>query len=91
MWMTSLFRLALRQRDCAGRMATHLDLLKSALRRDNMVLSDGEQQVLGLTKEVRQDSEAAVVNATAVAKDLGVSHFGYGSQHSELAKVAKNH
>lgn len=34
-------------------MHEHFERLKSALRRDNMVLNCGKQQVLGLTKEVR--------------------------------------
>lgn len=38
---------------CATQMNEQLDKLNDALRRGNMVLNDGTQQVLGLTKEVR--------------------------------------
>lgn len=43
---------------CARRMKERLGLLKSALRRDNMVLNDVRQQVLGLTDEARSAWEA---------------------------------
>lgn len=37
---------------CATQMHEQLDKQKDALRTDNMVLNDGKQQVLGLTKGV---------------------------------------
>lgn len=43
--------------------------LKSALRRGNVVLSDGKLQILGLTKKVRAVWELVGDNSTPVAKD----------------------
>lgn len=68
---------------CAERMHDQLEQLKAALRRDNMVLNDGKQQVLGLTKEIRQAWNTYGV-AAQVTKDLGVSHHGYNDKHPQL-------
>lgn len=38
--------------ECAAKMHAEFEQPKSALRRDNVALNDGKQQVLGFTKEV---------------------------------------
>lgn len=61
---------------------------KSAFRKANMALNNGKQQVLGLTKQVReawrQHSEA-----TQAAQDLGVHTYGHKDKHPETRAGCK--
>lgn len=50
-----------------------------------MVLNDGKQQVLGLTKEVLAALEQRGSAAAWVANYLGVSRSGYGDRRPELS------
>lgn len=68
---------------CAEQMYEELERLKHALRRDGMVFNDGKQQVLGLTKEVR-DAWRQYGEVAQVAKDVGVRHDGYKEKRPEL-------
>lgn len=68
---------------CAGPMREPLEQLKSALRRDNMVLNDGKQQVLGRTKKARIACEP-YGTSTRVDKVLGVCHYGYNDKHQDM-------
>lgn len=82
---TTLYVYADTADECADRMGAQMERLKEALIRGNMVLNDGNQQVLGVTVEVRCVWERLGTMATGVAKDRGVSHFGYGTKHPGLA------
>lgn len=75
---------------CAAQMEASLGDFMTALEADNMVLNAAKQQVLGLTKAVRDAWEARGRTAAAVAKDLCISHYGYGTTHPELSRKTKS-
>lgn len=54
------------------------------------ITSGRKQQVLGLTNTVRDAWEARGGTAVAVAKDLGISHYGYGTNHPELGRKVES-
>lgn len=51
-----------------------------------MVPNVAKQQVLGQADEVRKALERTGANGTAVAKDLGVSRYGYGTKRPGLRR-----
>lgn len=69
--------------ECVARTHARLEKLDGALRRDNMALNDGKQQVLGLTKEVKE-AWKQYGEVTQIAKNLGVHHHGYKGKRPEL-------
>lgn len=66
-------------------MHARLERTKSALRRDNMLLKDGKQQVSGLTKEVR-GAWRHYGEITLAANDPGVYHYGYNDKRPGMGK-----
>ena len=67
-----------------------LTSVKAALRADNMLLNDSKEQVYGPTAATcRAWEDLTGTPAVAVAKDLGVYHYGHGQSHPTFQAVAQ--
>lgn len=71
---------------CAMRMEDVLRDLTAAIEAGNIELNAGKQQVLELSRAVREAWGDRGGTVVAIAKGLGIHHYGYGHAHPELIK-----
>jgi hypothetical protein len=83
----TLMAVAATATHAAASLQEDLVTIKAALRNDNMKLNAAKEQVFGLTKGERQAWQSLTEQeAVAVAKDLGVYHYGYDQAHPVMDK-----
>ena len=71
-------------------LSDSLTRVKQSLAADNMILNDSKEQVYGSTVHTRRAWQSHTGHeAVAVARDLGVWHFGHGQKHPVFSSVVQ--